>query len=425
MAFPLLSYPKAWSPGTHGKLQGPVVQLEAEDDSSLSAYTGQLSGKIVLLGKPMEISPDFSPRATRKSDSTLLALANAGPSLRRPWRRDGRNRWLQRRIFEQRKLLLCQTEGAAAIVTPSTTDLGILRVGEASVPDDPETPYTQRRSAYDADAPATIPQIVVGAEQYNRLLRILRTGTPVTMELPLAVEWTKADSGSNLIGEIRGTDRAEETVVIGAHLDSWHSGTGATDDGSGVAVCMEAMRILTSLKVQPRRTIRIALWGGEEQGLLGSRDYVRRHLGERLAVADSTGDSSTTRWQYSYTPEGERFAGYFNYDNGAGRIRGIYMQGNEALRPIFRAWLAPFDEMGASTLTIRGTSSTDHVSFTSIGLPGFQFIQDDLEYGTTTWHTNMDVYDRVVEEDLRQSAVIMAAFAYSAAMADEVLPRLH
>jgi Zn-dependent M28 family amino/carboxypeptidase len=187
---------------------------------------------------------------------------------------------------------------------------------------------------------------------------------------------------------------------------------------------MEAMRILRALDLHPRRTIRIALWGGEEQGLYGSRAYVRQHLGERVAVTDTLGDSTATRWEYSYTPEGERFAGYFNYDNGAGRIRGIYMQGEESLRPIFRAWFAPFADRGASTLTIRGTSSTDHTAFTALGLPGFQFIQDELEYETVTWHTNLDVLDRVVEDDLKQSAIIMAAFAYSAAMRAERLPRL-
>jgi carboxypeptidase Q len=424
VVFPLLSYPKAWSPGTDGTVEGTVIHMEAQDDSTLATYAGKLAGAIVLLGNPVEITPDFTPRASRQSDSTLLALANAGPAGRRPRRADWRNRWLQRRIFEQRKLLLCQSEGVAAILTPSTTDLGILRVGEASVADHPDTPYAQRRSAYDPEAPHTVPQIVVAAEQYNRLTRILRTGTPVRMELSLAVQWTAADSGFNLIGEIPGTDLKDETVIIGAHLDSWHAGTGATDNASGVAVCMEAMRILKVRDLHPRRTIRIALWGGEEQGLYGSRDYVRRHLGERVAMADSSGDSTSTRWEYTYTPEGERFAGYFNYDNGAGRIRGVYMQGSEALRPIFRDWLAPFAEMGASTLTLRGTSSTDHTAFTALGLPGFQFIQDELEYDGTTWHTSMDVLDRVVEDDLRQSAIIMAAFAYSAATSAEPLPHL-
>ena len=264
----------------------------------------------------------------------------------------------------------------------------------------------------------------MASEHYDRLVRILKTGTPVRVELSLEAHWTEADSGFNLIGEIPGTDRKEEMVIIGAHLDSWHGGTGATDNGAGVAVCLEAMRILKTLKLHPRRTIRVALWGGEEQGLFGSRDYVRRHLGERIEVVDTLGDSTASRWDYRYTPEAERFAGYFNYDNGAGRIRGVYMQGKEELRPIFRAWLAPFAEMGASTLTLQGTSGTDHTSFTALGLPGFQFIQDELEYDGVTWHTNMDVLDRVVEEDLRQSAIIMAAMAYSAANAPERLPRL-
>jgi len=424
VVFPLLSYPKAWSPGTQGTVEARVIHLDAKDDSTLAAYRGKLGGAIVLLGNPVEITLDFAPRASRLNDSTLLALANAGPSQRRRRRSQGWNRWVQRRIFEQRKLLLCQEEEVAAILTPCGTDLGIIRVGEASIADHPDTPYTRRPLAYNPEAPETVPQIAVASEQYNRLVRMLRTGTPVRVELSLDVHWSGADSGYNVIGEISGTDLRQETVMIGAHLDSWHGGTGAADNGAGVAVCMEAMRILKTLKDPPRRTIRIALWGGEEQGLYGSRDYVRQHLGQRIALADSTVESASTGWEYSYTSEGEGFAGYFNLDNGGGRIRGIYMQGNEALRPIFRAWFTPFADMGASTLTLRGTASTDHTSFTAIGLPGFQFIQDDLEYDTVSWHTTLDVLDRIDTNDLRQSATIVAAFAYLAATRTERLPRL-
>jgi Zn-dependent M28 family amino/carboxypeptidase len=263
-----------------------------------------------------------------------------------------------------------------------------------------------------------LPQIAVAAEHYNRILRLLRKGKQVRIEMNLDVNYVRADSGYNVIAEIPGSDLQDELVMIGAHLDSWHGGTGTTDNGTGVATCMEAIRILKALDLKPRRTIRIGLWGGEEQGLLGSRAYVRRHFGER---ADSLNDSTSA--VVRLTPEGEKFSVYFNNDNGTGKIRGVYMEGNEAVRPVFRKWLEPFEEMGASTLTLRGTGGTDHGAFNAIGLPGFQFIQDDIEYWTRSWHSTMDVYDRALEEDLKQASVVIAAFAYNAAMHDERIPR--
>lgn len=209
-------------------------------------------------------------------------------------------------------------------------------------------------------------------------------------------------------------------------MDSWHSGTGATDNGAGVAVCMEAMRILESLKLQPRRTIRIALWSGEEEGLYGSKAYVTDHFGSYptrpAGVAGQPRDPNAPAPILTKKPEYDKLAGYFNLDNGAGKIRGIYLQGNSAVGPIFQEWLAPFKDMGATTVTIRNTGSTDHVSFDGIGLPGFQFIQDELEYGTRTHHSNQDVFDRVPEDDMKQASILMAAFVYNAAMRDEKLP---
>jgi Zn-dependent M28 family amino/carboxypeptidase len=232
----------------------------------------------------------------------------------------------------------------------------------------------------------------------------------------LETEFTPAAPGFNVIGEIPGTDLKNEVVMIGAHLDSWHSGTGTTDNASGSAVMMEAMRLIKSLGVSPRRTIRIGLWGGEEQGLLGSRSYVKRTLGER----------KDKRFPYDsiyLTPAAEKFSVYFNMDNGSGKYRGVYMQGNEKVRPIFREWLKPFEKAGASTLTLRNTSGTDHLSFDAIGLPGFQFIQDPLEYSTRTHHTSMDVYDKAVEADLKQNAVMTAVFAWMAANREGLVPR--
>jgi Zn-dependent M28 family amino/carboxypeptidase len=222
-----------------------------------------------------------------------------------------------------------------------------------------------------------------------------------------------------VIAEIPGTDLKDEIVMLGAHYDSWHAGTGATDNASGSAVMMEALRIIKALNLKPRRTIRIGLWSGEEQGLLGSRAHVTKHYGRRIGGQGGQGNAP----RFELLPAHEKFSAYFNLDNGTGKIRGVYMQGNEAVRPIFRTWLAPFKELGAETLTISNTGGTDHQSFDAVGLPGFQFIQDPIEYNTRTHHTNMDVYERIIEDDMKQAATIIAAFAYNAAMRDKKLPR--
>jgi carboxypeptidase Q len=290
-------------------------------------------------------------------------------------------------------------------------------VQSASVPVHPDVPRAERPRPSDPETPAMLPQVAVAAEHYNRIARILRKGEPVRMRMNLDVAWGAADSGFNVIGEIPGSDLADELVIIGAHLDSWHGGTGTTDNGTGVATCMEAIRILGAAGLQPRRTIRLCLWGGEEQGLLGSRAYVARHFGRRER---SHADSGTV---LVLTPEAAKVSIYINNDNGTGKIRGVYMQGNEAVRPIFRAWLEPFGGTGATTLSLRNTASTDHISFDVINIPAFQFIQDDIEYETRTWHSTMDVFDRAVEDDLKQTAVIIATFAYQAAIRDERIPR--
>ena len=240
--------------------------------------------------------------------------------------------------------------------------------------------------------------------------------TQLTMLRRIETEFTPVAPGYNVIGEIPGTDLKDEVVMIGAHLDSWHSGTGTTDNAVGSAVMIEAMRILKTLGTNPRRTIRIALWGGEEQGLLGSRSYVKRILGERL-------DKDYPYDSIRLNPAAEKFSVYFNMDNGSGKYRGIYMQGNENVQPIFRAWFKSFEKSGAATLTLQNTSGTDHLSFDMIGLPAFQFIQDPIEYGTRTHHTSMDVYDKAVEPDLKHNAVITATFAWTAANREAQIPR--
>jgi len=277
-------------------------------------------------------------------------------------------------------------------------------------------------------------------------VRIIQHGENLKMAVDLQVQFHDADlMAYNTVAEIPGGDLKNEVVMLGAHLDSWHSGTGATDNGAGVAATMEAVRILKALKLQPRRTIRIGLWSGEEQGLLGSRAYVAKHFGYYTnrastsstsvrAPKDEEDGTASPRARTGSTnsapsrnlirgPEYENLSAYFNLDNGAGKIRGVYMQGNESVRPLFRRWLEPFSDLGAETLTLSNTGGTDHTSFDSIGLPGFQFIQDPIDYWSRTHHSNEDVYDRVPPEDMKQAATILAAFAYNAAMLEEKLPR--
>lgn len=414
---PVIAYPKAWSPGVKGNVQADAVYLDIKSEADLEKYKGKLKGKIVLFSLPTPVKPGFKPDARRWDDSTLLVMANSGATEAFTGRRFSAPTEPQRLLYK--KWELCTKEGAIAVLEASPSarlEDGTVMASAATVPYPAETPFDQRLRAYSANAPKILPQVVVAAEHYNRMVRQIQKGVPVKLELTLETEFTPAAPGMNVIAEIPGTDLKDEVVIIGAHLDSWHSGTGTTDNASGSAVCLEAMRILKSLGVSPRRTIRIALWGGEEQGLLGSRNYVKRIYGQRL-------DKSFPYDSLQLTPAAEKFSVYFNMDNGTGKFRGVYMQGNESVRPIFRSWLKPFEKLGASTLTLRNTSGTDHLSFDALGLPGFQFIQDPIEYSTRTHHTSMDVYDKAVEDDLKHNAVMMAAFAWLAANRDELIPR--
>jgi hypothetical protein len=415
--FPVVSCPRAWSPGTNGKKRAEVVLFDAASDSALPFFKGKLKGKVVIMEDPVPVEPQFTAPAQRETEKSLLELSNASAeprSIRRvsgaPASRAGR-----RMVFATKKARMATEEGAMAFLSASRLEAGNVGVQGAFVP---VLPDEKRVSVYDPAAPAVLPQVVLTPEHYNRIHRMLTAGEKVVVELDLAVQFTPPDSVWNVIAELPGTDLKDEVVMIGAHLDSWHGGTGATDNAAGVAVCMEAMRILTAAGLSPRRTIRIALWGGEEQGLLGSEGYVERHFGTR------TGDAADSTLTVTLLPAAEKFSAYFNMDNGTGRFRGVYMQRNEALRPIFRTWLDALEDTAAVTLSARTTGSTDHVSFNALGLPGFQFIQDDVEYFSRSWHSTMDTYERLVEEDLKQASVVMAAFAYNAATRDERLPRL-
>jgi carboxypeptidase Q len=417
--FPLISYPKEWSQPTNGTVTGELLYLNAKTDSALDTYRGKVKGKFVLLSDTREVKAHFDPEATRDADSTLLKMANADASQRRGGGRrfEMTPEQKAKALVDFHKFELCIKEGAAGVLTASSGDGGNIFVQQASIPAHPDTPFARRMSVYDPKAPKTLPQIAVGIEHYNRLVRMMQKGEHPKLELNLEAEFTKEDSSYNIIAEIPGTDLKDEVVMIGAHFDSWQGGTGATDNGTGSSVCMEAMRILKTLNLKPRRTIRIGLWGGEEQGLLGSKAYVTQHFGERV------GDANDPTSKLTLKPEADKFSAYFNNDNGSGKVRGVYMQGNEAVRPIFRVWLKSFADMGASTLTLSNTGGTDHLSYDAIGLPGFQFIQDELEYGTRTHHSTMDVYERVQPEDLKQASVIMAAFAYNASMREAKFPR--
>ena len=414
--FPLTSYPKAWSPALP-ECTADLLYLDARTDSAVLSYSGKIKGKFVLINDANELELPFEPYASRIPDSTLLKMANSDGQ-RRGFRRFERTpEMVRRQMVAWRKMKLCFDEGAKAILTCSQRDGGIVDVAAVSYPQHPDSFRTRGPRVYDLDAPKMIPQIAVGAEQYNRLVRMIQHGEKPRLELEIEAAFNKADSGYNVIAEIPGTDLKEEVVLIGGHFDSWHGGTGAADNASGCAVAMEAMRILKTLGLKPRRTIRIGLWDAEEHGFLGSRGYISKHLATREGGVNDRGGKITLK------PEGEKFSVYFNMDNGGGKFRGIYLQGNEACRPIFRTWLKPFNDLGAATISLNNTGGTDHQAFDGVGLPGFQFIQDELDYDTRVHHSNMDVYERCPVEDLQQAAVIMAAFAYNAAMRDEKIPR--
>lgn len=415
---PIIAHPKAWTPGIKGTVATEAIYLDVKTEADLANYKGKLKDKIILFSPPVPVKPGFVADAKRLHDSTLLTMANEGVQPEGGQGGfGGGNREAQKLAFA--KWEFCLKEGALAVLEPSPAarlEDGTLLVGAATIPYAPEVPQAKRLRAQSANVPKILPQVIVSDEHYNRMVRQIQLGSTVKLELALETEFTPAAQGFNVIGEIPGTDLKDEIVMIGAHLDSWHGGTGATDNGAGSSVMMEAMRIIKSMGTQPRRTIRIALWGGEEQGLIGSRSYVKRILGERL-------DKTQPYDSIVLKPAAQKFSVYFNMDNGTGKYRGVYLQGNEGVRNIFRAWLKPFEKLGASTLTLRNTGSTDHVPFDAIGLPGFQFIQDPIEYSTRTHHTNMDVYDKVLEEDLKHNAVITASFAWMAANRQGLLPR--
>ena len=397
--FELIAYPKAWTPGLGSApvtADVALVLIASEDDlaKAQTEFKGQLKGKFVMTAAPEEIKPHFEADAHRYTDVELAAeTVQEVPGPRQP-DRFARFRALRELQNKTQKFLM--DEGAAAWLENSPHDDGTVQV-QSGGPRDPKDP-------------PSLPRITLASEHYGRLYRLLQKKIPVTLRIDDENKFYDDDLNSfNIIGEIPGGDKADEIVMIGAHFDSWHPGTGATDNGAGSGVMLEAMRILKTTGLKMRRTVRIGLWTGEEEGLLGSRAYVKEHFGDPTTM--------------QLKPEQAKLDAYYNVDNGTGRIRGVYLQGNEAIAPLFEEWMKPFHNVGMTTLTIRNTGGTDHLSFDAVGLPGFQFVQDPIDYDPRTHHTNMDLYERIQEPDMKQMAVIVASFVYLTANREEMVPR--
>jgi hypothetical protein len=429
--YPVIGYPKAWTPGTNGPVVAEAIFPEINSEADFEKYKGKLKGAIVLASPLRPVLAQFKAPAVRFTDEELLRMANDQPEPRGGggnFTDEQRQQMLQAQRMATQKTAFFKSEGVAVV-------LDIDRVGDNV---HGGTVFVQGGGPRDKEAPQSLPSVTLAIEHYGRIVRTLQKGVKVKMEIDVKAQFHDDDlMAYNTVAEIPGTDKKDELVMLGGHLDSWHGGTGATDNAAGCAVAIEAVRILKALGVQPRRTIRVGLWSGEEQGLLGSRAYVAKHFGARQAAQGQPaagggrpaagpgggGGFGGPQGPLVTKPDYDKFSVYFNLDNGTGKIRGVYLQGNEAARSIFRAWLAPFADLGASTITIRNTGGTDHLAFDAIGLPGFQFIQDEVEYDSRTHHSNMDVYDRLQADDMKQAATIMAAFIYNAAMRDEKFPR--
>lgn len=399
----LIAIPKAWTPGTNGLVKANVTAVKIDDEEDMAQYMGKLSGKIVLLQPAADNNTkvNFKPDGKRLSDEELEQMdldPHLGDDVISQQKPDPkRNRASVIAFYNKRDSFLLSEHALAVITTGRGGSMG--------------TVFTTNGAPRSMDAKPVLPELEMAREHVARMIRLLDAGKTVSVEMETKTQYFNDSIENNVVAEIPGTDKnlKSELVMLGGHMDSWHAATGATDNGTGVAVAMEAVRILKALDVKPRRTIRIVLWSGEEQGLLGSHGYVKNHFGEKDSM--------------NFKPEYEKVSAYYNLDNGAGKIRGIYLQDNDMVRPTFESWFAPFKDLGAGTITIRNTGGTDHLSFDAIGIPGFQFIQDPLEYGTRTHHTNMDSYDRANSSDLEQASIIMAAFVYNTAMRDEKLPR--
>ncbi len=413
---PVIGYAQPGTRSTDGKVAGPVAAVDlsgVETRDDLEALGARVDTSILLISPERELVPNFSPQAVRLSDEELSGMArleidprnNPGqstdddedePDAERAAAGQEASPELTGRDIET----FLERQGVAVLVEIGSSNVGPMDKGIVHVSGDGPLPL---------DEPVPMPRVVVAAEHYNRMMRLLAAGTPVEMEIEVRNVLGDDDPlDYNVIADLPGGDLAHEVVMIGGHLDAEPAGTGATDNAAGSAIVMEAMRLLRAADLEPRRTIRAALWGAEESGLLGSRAYVREHFGDPASPEKPAAHANLSV--------------YFNVD-WYGRFRGMYLQGNDASRPIFEAWMEPFHDVGMTWIVPGNTCCTDHMAFLEAGLQGFQFIQDDLEFFNATFHTNMDVYDRLIADDLRQASVVLASFAYHAAMRDELFPR--
>jgi carboxypeptidase Q len=415
-----------WSPATKGAVSGTAVWVEIKDEKDFEKYRGKLAGKIVLYGDMREVKPVDKPLFTRDDEAELKKIQDYPIHLNEA--ENSFQTYLKRLEFREKVGKFLAAEQAIAVITPSRDG----RNGGGSggtIFDDTGAGFGWL--IYLKEHANPLPVAVTAIENYGRVYRLLKAGVPVTLEVNIDTIFTgEHEHGFDTIAEIPGTDPKlkDELVMVGGHLDSWAAATGATDNGAGSVVAMEVMRILNALEVKPRRTIRVGLWTGEEQGEFGSYGYVKEHFGyvPRSTAADQMSVTEYDRdaaGPIVLKPEQQKISAYFNVDNGSGKIRGVYLQGNMAAGPVFAQWIEPLEDLGVATITDRDTGGTDHEAFDAVGIPGFQFIQDPLDYATRTHHSNMDTYERLQPEDLAQAAMVEAIFVYNAAMRDQMLPR--
>jgi hypothetical protein len=426
---PLWLQAAPWSPATNGPLTGEAVYVSISEAKDLDKFRGKLKGKIVLFGA-IRTTPDLTDPLFRRYTAEDLAEMETYPTqVARPGAPNMQQLMADRRKQAELRaeaLKMMTAEGVAAIITPSRDSRN--GGGTGIIFDDNGANLI--RGAQTKEAAVTIPNAVMMIEHYNRLARLVEHKVPVTLELNIEAKFTgDHEHGFDTVAEIPGADLKlkDQVVMVGGHLDSWISGTGATDNAAGSVVAMEAVRILKALDLKPKRTIRIALWSGEEQGLFGSQGYVKQHFGTFAEPEhpDPAGTPSfmRRRGKLTTTKEWETLDAYYNLDNGTGKIRGVYTQENYAIAPIFRQWIAPLKDLGVSTISYRDTGGTDHLSFDGLGLPGFQYIQDPMDYETRTHHSDMDTFDRLHAEDLEQAAVVEAIFLYNTSERDAMMPR--
>ena len=408
----LVAIPEAWTAGTSGPIRGAAARLNIKEVSELEGLKGRFGGKIVFVGEARDIAlrekPDSQRYDEERLEAEFLYEMPGGPP------RYNRAEYAKRREIRKAVNKFLEDEKALAIVSPGRGDMGTFNV--------------QGGGTWKKGDPQGLPSLSMEPEHFGRVARLLDRSVPVEIEMDVQAHFIEEDLMQwNTIAEIPGGDKKDEVVMLGAHLDSWHGATGATDNGAGSVVAMEAMRILKAVGVKPRRTIRIGLWSGEEQALYGSQAYVAQHFASRPEPSAEEKEKPfylrKKTGPLTVKPEHAKLSAYFNLDNGSGKIRGIYCEDNAAVAPIFREWLAPFADLGATLVTLNRTGGTDHESFDDVGLPAFQFVQDELEYETRTHHTNMDLYERLQKNDLMQASAIMAAFAYNAAMREGMIPR--